>query len=391
MKESPNIARVLLNLSLDRSFDYRIPEPLCGRITAGMRVVVPFGRGDSEREAYVVAVGSDSVHGELKEIIRICEDHPALPPALLKIGEWMADYYCCAGELAVRTLLPGAVRSGKVKVKTKAFYFLNDMRKAANYIAENPRAKGRCAALKALMLRPGIEAEVLESESGASKAVLRELVRLELVTIEDRAIERNPFAGTELLRTEPLPPTDEQAAALKVIFERMVHPESGAPHVILLHGVTGSGKTEVYLQAIARAVEQGREAIVLVPEISLTPQTVERFRARFGDMVSVLHSGLTDGERYDEWMKVHNGKVKIAVGARSALFAPFRNLALIIVDEEHDTSYKQSEAPRYNARDVAVMRGKLENALVILGSATPSMAQRPLHSDAGCENHRHAS
>ena len=373
MKDLPNIARVLLNLSLDRSFDYRIPEQLRGRITAGMRVIVPFGRGDGERRAYVVAVGSDSRHGDLKEVIAVCEDHPALPQSLLKIGEWMADYYCCAGELAVRTLLPGAVRSGKIKPKTKAFYFLNDMSRAADYIAKNARARSKCAVIRTLMLHPGIESEALESESGASKAVLKELVKLDLVTTEDRAVERNPFAGTELLRTEPLPPTDEQAAALKVMFERMEHPESAAPHVILLHGVTGSGKTEVYLQAIARAVEQGREAIVLVPEISLTPQTVERFRSRFGDMVSVLHSGLTDGERYDEWMKVHRGKVKIAVGARSALFAPFRNLALIIVDEEHDTSYKQSEAPRYNARDVAVMRGKLENALVILGSATPSM------------------
>lgn len=373
MEDLPNIARVLLNLSLNRSFDYRIPEHLRGQVRAGMRVNVPFGRGDGERQAYVVAVGSASDRDDLKEVLSICTEHPALTESLLKIGEWMADYYCCARELAVRTLLPGAVRSGKIKAKTKAYYFLNDMQKAADYINKNTRAKGKCAILKALMLHPGIEAETLAAESGASKAVLNELVKLELVSIEDRAVERNPFAGTELLRTKPLTPTGEQAEALNLIYKRMEHPDSADPHVILLHGVTGSGKTEVYLQAIARAVENGKEAIVLVPEISLTPQTVERFRARFGDMVSVLHSGLTDGERYDEWMKVHRGKVRIAVGARSALFAPFRNLALIIVDEEHDSSYKQSEAPRYNARDVAVMRGKLENALVILGSATPSM------------------
>ena len=143
-------------------------------------------------------------------------------------------------------------------------------------------------------------------------------------------------------------------------------------HVLLLHGVTNSGKTEVYLQAIGEALELGRSAIVLVPEISLTPQTVRRFRARFGDRLSVLHSRLTDGERFDEWNRIRDGEVQIAVGARSALFAPFSNLGLIVVDEEHESSYKQSEAPRYSARDVAVMRGKFENAAVILGSATPS-------------------
>ena len=166
-----------------------------------------------------------------------------------------------------------------------------------------------------------------------------------------------------------MPPTDDQKKALATIDD-MLHGKTSS-HVLLLQGVTNSGKTEVYLQAIAKALELGKSSIVLVPEISLTPQTVRRFRARFGDELSVLHSRLTDGERFDEWNRINNGEVKIAVGARSALFAPFRDLGLIIVDEEHESSYKQSEAPRYNARDVAVMRGKLENANVILGTATP--------------------
>ena len=172
MEDLPNIARVLLNLSLNRSFDYRIPEHLRGQVRAGMRVNVPFGRGDGERQAYVVAVGSASDRDDLKEVLSICTEHPALTESLLKIGEWMADYYCCARELAVRTLLPGAVRSGKIKAKTKAYYFLNDMQKAADYINKNTRAKGKCAILKALMLHPGIEAETLAAESGASKTVL---------------------------------------------------------------------------------------------------------------------------------------------------------------------------------------------------------------------------
>ncbi|MBP5183390.1 MAG: primosomal protein N', partial [Lentisphaeria bacterium] len=206
-----------------------------------------------------------------------------------------------------------------------------------------------------------------------SPGVLEELVKLSLVAFEEVVVERDFSGAKGVVRSSPHEPTPEQAEALRVIRKMMDGGGEKGTHTVLLHGVTASGKTEVYLQAIAHALEKDHEAIVLVPEISLTPQTVERFRSRFGDMVSVLHSGLTDLERYEEWMKVHSGKVKIAVGARSALFAPFRNLGLIVVDEEHDSSYKQSEAPRYNARDVAVFRGKLENCTVILGSATPSL------------------
>ena len=171
---------------------------------------------------------------------------------------------------------------------------------------------------------------------------------------------------------KPRKPTAEQAKALEGIFDLLDHPDAPV-RTGLLFGVTGSGKTEVYLQSIAHALELGKSAIVLVPEISLTPQTVRRFRARFGDLLAVLHSRLSDAERREEWQKIYTGKVRIAVGARSALFAPLADLGLIVVDEEHENSYKQSEAPRYSARDVAVMRGKIENAAVVLGSATPSL------------------
>ena len=181
----------------------------------------------------------------------------------------------------------------------------------------------------------GVPQDVLLLKAGTGKGALDALVKLGLVIREDVVDERDPFKGSTVIPTTPLPPTPEQAEALRVIFETMDGKNDGR-HVVLLHGVTCSGKTEVYLQAIARALEQGGEAIVLVPEISLTPQTVERFRARFGDRVSVLHSGLSDGERHDEWMKVHSGRVRIAVGARSALFAPFTHLKLIVVDEEHE-------------------------------------------------------
>jgi primosomal protein N' (replication factor Y) len=193
------------------------------------------------------------------------------------------------------------------------------------------------------------------------------------VTISNESVYRDPHEGVELLKTEPLTLMPQQADALKQILDAMAEPE---PPVLLLHVVTGSGKTEVYLQAISRALEQGKGAIVLVPEIALTPQTVDRFRSRFADKperVAVLHSSLSDGERYDEWHRIRSGEAQIVVGARSALFAPVHNLGLIVVDEEHEPTYKQDEAPRYSARDTAVMRGKMEKCAVVLGSATPAL------------------
>jgi primosomal protein N' (replication factor Y) len=206
-----------------------------------------------------------------------------------------------------------------------------------------------------------------------SAATVKTLEKKGLLAISNESVYRDPHEGIELLKTDPLPLMEQQTVALKQIIEAMDEPE---PPVVLLHGVTGSGKTEVYLQAIAHALEQGRGAIVLVPEIALTPQTVDRFRARFADKperVAVLHSSLSDGERYDEWHRIRSGEAQIAVGARSALFAPVHKLGLIVVDEEHEPTYKQDEAPRYNARDMAVLRGKLEKCAVVLGSATPAL------------------
>ena len=191
-----------------------------------------------------------------------------------------------------------------------------------------------------------------------------------MVVLSRATTLREPLADQVILPTEPLALFPEQAAALSLVKQSM---DTLKPSVVLLHGVTGSGKTEVYLQAIRYGLDQDRGAIVLVPEISLTPQTVERFRSRFGETIAVLHSHLSDGERHDEWYRIYEGKARIVVGARSALFAPVKRLGLIVVDEEHEPSYKQAEAPRYNARDVAVMRGRLEPCAVLLGSASPAL------------------
>ncbi len=371
-KEPLLVARVIVDLSLDKVFDYAIPANLAGKVKPGSKVKVPFGKSFEPRQGYVISISHESAYAKIKRIDSLADDKPQIPPSLLKLGEWMSQYYCCSKEHAIRTLLPGAVRSGKVKAKMRIHCYIADVEAAEDFLMKSAKkAKAKAAILKELKLSPGIELETLLNITKASKGVLSALVKAGLVSKEERAADRDPFAGVKVIADRPKTPNVEQAAALKAICETMENPSQR--HVVLLHGVTGSGKTEVYLQAISRAIAKGGDAIVLVPEISLTPQTVQRFRARFGDMVSVLHSGLTDGQRHDEWMRVRDGRVKIAVGARSALFAPFEHVGLIVVDEEHENSYKQSESPRYNARDVAVMRGMMEGCAVVLGSATPSL------------------
>ncbi|MDD3118527.1 MAG: primosomal protein N', partial [Victivallales bacterium] len=367
-----SIARIIVDLSLDKTFDYHIPPTLEGRVVVGSQVNVPFGR--SYRRGYVLAIGEHSDYPErLKDVISLCESHTRIPPLLVQLGEWMADYYCCSREQAVCALLPHAVRSGRIKQKSVARFGIADVAAAEKYVAENKERKaaaGQVAILKILLSNPEMTRERLIREHHANASSLNTLRRKGLLHEDRCRIIRDAYEHVEIIPDRPLQLTSEQAAAMVGIRSLLADRSCG--HTVLLHGVTGSGKTEIYLQAIALAIEAGLESIVLVPEIALTPQTVRRFRARFGNMVSVLHSGLSDGERFDEWTKVHEGVVKIAVGARSALFAPFLHLGLIIVDEEHENSYKQSEAPRYHARDVAVMRGHMEKALVILGSATPS-------------------
>ena len=368
------IAKVIIDVSLDKEFDYLIPETLLPQIKVGVMVRVPFGH--STREGYVLSLAdsSDYTGGRLKPITGLCETRANIPEHLVTLGRWMADYYCCSQEQSIRTLLPAAVRSGKIKPKIRRLYRIADVAAAESFVACNgtkPSAALRVDLVKALLAHGAQPADSLKSLVPAfSQSGLNTLIRNKIVETVEEIVRRDVFGDSHVLPSKPLPPSADQKKALELIGKMLLGETSS--HVLLLHGVTNSGKTEVYLQAIAKAREMGKSAIVLVPEISLTPQTVRRFRARFGDQLSVLHSRLSDGERFDEWNRINNGEVQIAVGARSALFAPFRNLGLIIVDEEHESSYKQSEAPRYSARDVAVMRGKLEGAVVILGSATPS-------------------
>lgn len=361
-------AEVVFNLSADIGFDYRIPEAMIGHVQIGSRVRAPLK--NSERAGYVIRLKPHTNLAQVRELITLEEASRQIPPALLQLAKWISDYYCCSKEQAVWALLPAVVRRGEMQ--HRQVYYLALTPKAANFNHEfdalDPKKQEAINVLHRLGDLPLREllGLVETTEYGINKLCTEGWLRK-----EKRVLERRPLAHYVVQPDQPKLLTSEQHVALQEVCAAL--DDSAEPRPLLLHGVTGSGKTEVYLQAIQHCLELNKEAIVLVPEISLTPQTSEHFRRRFGEQVSVLHSGLSDGERFDEWMKINEGRNRIVIGARSALFAPCRQLGLIIVDEEHENSYKQDEIPRYNARDLAVVRGKLERAVVVLGSATPSL------------------
>jgi len=365
----PGIAKVVVELSLNREFDYRIPPELEDSVRVGSPVIVPFGR--SERRGIVVALADRSDYPHLKAIREVVGRKALIEERITELARWIADYYIAPIETAVRAVLPAVVRRAPAGHLRRLIVTPTEAG-ADPGAAERLRARApkQAAALDALMSGGEIFLAQLAKRARVSAAAIRALEQKGLVRIGEGVVRRDPEAARELLPSAPLELMPEQTAALETIRRSI---DTLTPPVVLLFGVTGSGKTEVYLQAIAHAAAQGKGAIVLVPEISLTPQTVERFRRRFGDRVAILHSNLSEGERHDEWHRVHEGRASIVVGARSALFAPVRNLGLIVVDEEHEHSYKQSETPCYHARDTAVMRGHREGCAVVLGSATPSL------------------
>ncbi len=356
------VAKVAIDLALDRLFTYEVPAALEKKLAVGQLLSVPFGH--REVRGFALAV-SDSppepVAYRLKPVAAIVDDVPFFTPALLKLVRKIADYTAAPIESVLRAAVPASV----LKKNARARELLYVEPTAAAPGAAKLTTRQRWLYDQLVRLGGGWMQQLCR-ELKTTPASLRMLATLGCATIEPKARRRNPLAGRRFLPSKPLALNDEQSAALAAI--RSTHGQA-----ILLHGVTGSGKTEVYLQAIAGELEAGRGAIVLVPEIALTPQTVQRFASRFGDRVAVLHSALSDGERYDEWHRIRSGAARVVVGPRSAVFAPVKDLGLIVVDEEHETSYKQEDNPRYHARDVAVLRGWIEGATVVLGSATPSL------------------
>ena len=369
----PGYVRVIIDRAIHRELDYSVPESLAGRVTVGTRVRVPFR--EKSGLATVVATFDESNAQGIRPIEAIVGDGPILSEQLLELARWIGAYYCCPIETVMRSLLPQVIRRAEVGWKKQLF--VQPGRKIDKNEVEKlrKRAPRQAELLEAISrLETPMRAADLLRRVSLDNQTLRALVKRGLAELRAEAVLRDPHGDEQFIATSNLVLNDEQSRALKEITEGLDSPENARP--ILLHGVTGSGKTEIYLQAIRAALDRGRSAIVLVPEISLTPQTVERFKGRFAeaqDAVAVLHSHLSEGERHDEWHKIHSGRARIVIGARSAVFAPLKNLGLIVVDEEHETTYKQEEAPRYHARDVAVVRAKIEKCVVILGSATPSL------------------
>jgi primosomal protein N' (replication factor Y) len=387
------IARVSLEIALRKEFDYLIPPSLAGQVDVGSRVQVPFG--PRKVLGCVTALAEESAHTKLKPIIKVIGAQTLVTPKVLKLARWIADYYCCAPEIALKSVLPEVVRKEKSGWRERLFV------RALPLAGELPKlAKRQREIWNIIEERRDMPLQELLALAETTASTIRRLEDKGLVEITNQISERDPYAREHILPSQPLAVNSAQAEALEKIKAAMAiqndecrmtnggnelksknasSPPSAIRHsTFLLHGVTGSGKTEIYLQAIAHALEEGKGAIVLVPEISLTPQTVERFKARFSSgklqtLVAVLHSHLSSGERHDEWHKIRQGRARIVIGARSAIFAPVDPLGLIIVDEEHEHTYKQEESPRYHARDVAIMRGQMEGAPVVLGSATPSL------------------
>ncbi|MGC1455453.1 MAG: primosomal protein N' [Nitrospirota bacterium] len=350
------VVDIAVNIAVHKTFHYRVPEEMRDRLVPGSRVLVPFG--NRRIEGTVIGFpGKAGVEG-LKSVSEML-DNP-LAPGLLALARWISDYYLHPLGQTIDALVPKAL--SRTKPKKKRYL----------QIAEGDHDMGSIRGPKQrelLLFLCDRQIICMEDLEGFAPATIRSLCDAKMATIIEKETEGRPDNG-EFSPSVPPELMPAQSEAVRRINESIAGKAFG---VFLLHGVTGSGKTEVYLHAISGLVNTGKGAIVLVPEIALTPQLLSRFRGRFGGRVAVLHSGLTDRERADEYRRIQAGQVDVAIGARSAVFAPFVNLGLIIVDEEHENSYKQDEGLRYSARDVAIMRAKLLGAVAVLGSATPSL------------------
>ena len=416
----------------DRMFDYLIPPKWWDLIKPGMRVVVPFG--PRKLQGFVIKIGSLPQVDKLKEISSILDLTPVLNEELLKIGEWMTEKTLCYTISALQAMLPSAMRAKyekeirlidpanlmSIQPEIQRWYqhsetvswkdvehsdalpvfqkeinkgFLEVVYKVKNRankkiirqvepIISNDELKKLINSLPSQAIKQqeivayfiehpsAIDVKKLVAEIECTESSIKALIGKGILREVKKEIYRDPYQDRSFEVTKPLQLTTEQQNVITPILSSI---EGELHQVFLMYGVTGSGKTEVYMQSIDAVLQQGKEAIVLVPEISLTPQMVNRFKGRFGSKVAVMHSGLGTGEKYDEWRKIQRKEVSVVVGARSAIFAPFENLGIIIIDEEHESSYKQEENPRYHARDVAIFRGQNHNCPIVLGSATPTL------------------
>ena len=357
------VATVVLPEGVDKPLDYLVPPELAARVEPGRRVQVPLGRGNRRRLAYCVAVRTGELPQQpLKQVADVEDDKPLLSPRMLELTAWMADRWLARRGEVLEAVLPAGVRLRRQVKRVPVLV-------ATGKTPPRQPTAGQQAVLAVAVTSTPLD-ELL-AKSGANRGVVKRLLQAGLLA-EQGTVEREP--GPE--PAGPLPPADslptlsgDQHQALTAILDPL---RAGRHETVVLFGVTGSGKTEVYLRAVAETLTHGKQAIVLVPEISLTPQTCERFRSRFG-RVAVLHSHLTPAERHAHWREIAAGRVSVIVGARSAIFAPAPRLGLIVIDEEHENSFKQATAPRYHARDVAEWIARREQVPLVLGSATPAL------------------
>ncbi len=380
-------AGLVFNRPIEQILTYRVPERMAGQIRVGQRVRAPLGRGDKLAPGYCVRLDREPPEGldpfRIKEIVELLDPLPLIDDRMLELSRWLAEYYACSWGQALDAVVPAGV---KKHAGTRIGTFLvvpEETREALREPTTAPKLSAKQSAALEVLCRDNEPltiadvARLAKCGPGPVQALLKQglvhTVRRRLpVGLAGPPVPSSPAPPAESSAPASQPGlvlTAEQSAILEQIQPAL---NSGGFAPFLIHGVTGSGKTEVYLSAIERVVARGREAIVLVPEISLTPQTIRRFRRRFG-RVAVLHSHLSDAERHRHWQSIAAGEIEVVVGVRSAVFAPARRLGLIVIDEEHEGTFKQETTPRYHARDVAVKRAQMEKIPILLGSATPSL------------------
>ena len=368
-------ADIIIDISsdkLDRSFQYCVPAHLEQEIKLGMVVSIPFGNSNQLRKGYVTGLSQEAKvdPSRLKEIAGCCSAEETTESRLIALAAWMKENYGSTMIQALKTVLP---IKEKIRAKEKRYLSLSiSEEKAAEILAqlEKTRFKARTRLLRELLQEKRLDYTTASRELGVAASVVKKLEEQGILHIEYDEVQRNSLNTGDIQKEEPLPLTTEQESAVQCILEDW---KSAQPRPVLLEGVTGSGKTQVYMKLIEETLNRGEQAIVLIPEIALTYQTVRRFYARFGEKVSVINSRQSQGERYDQFKRARKGEVQVMVGPRSALFTPFSRLGLIVIDEEHEPSYKSENSPRYHARETAVKRAELEHARVVLGSATPSL------------------
>ena len=367
-------ARVIVDIShekLDRAFEYSIPETLASSVRPGVCIRAPFGNGNRQITGYVIEVTNAPEYdpAKIKPLSEIVTDNVTIESQLIRLASWMHRNYGGTMNQALKTVIP-VKKTAKPKEKRSVKLLLTkDEAMTALALFERKNNKARARLIGALLREEEIPYEIVTGKLSITSSVIKALSELGMIEVVSSRVMRNPITEREVSEYR-LMLNDEQRSVCDRVTSDM---DSGAHKTYLLHGITGSGKTEVYMELIAYAVAKGQQAIVLIPEIALTYQTVMRFYKRFGERVSILNSRMSQGERYDQYERAKSGDIDVIIGPRSALFTPFTNLGIIIIDEEHESTYQSENVPRYHARETAIARARIAGASVVLGSATPSL------------------